>query len=230
MEQIPNYLNIFFGLTTLFTIGIFYWAANQSKFTLIILLSWLILQFIIGITGFYTITEGFPPRFLLLILPPFIFIIGLFSTTKGLLFVDRLNIRTLTMLHVVRIPVEFVLYGLYVYKAVPELMTFEGRNYDIISGLTAPIIYYLGFVKKQLNTKILLIWNFICLGLLFNIVVHAVLSAPFPFQLFAFEQPNIAVLYVPFNWLPSCIVPLVFLSHLASIRLLFNNKGNAFYM
>ncbi len=230
MEQIPNYLNIFFGLTTLFTIGIFYWAANQSKFTLIILLSWLILQFIIGITGFYTITEGFPPRFLLLILPPFIFIIGLFSTTKGLLFVDRLNIRTLTMLHVVRIPVEFVLYGLYVYKTVPELMTFEGRNYDIISGLTAPIIYYLGFVKKQLNTKILLIWNFICLGLLFNIVVHAVLSAPFPFQLFAFEQPNIAVLYVPFNWLPSCIVPLVFLSHLASIRLLFNNKGNAFYM
>ena len=134
------------------------------------------------------------------------------------------------MLHVVRIPVEFVLYGLYVYKAVPELMTFEGRNYDIISGLTAPIIYYLGFVKKQLNTKILLIWNFICLGLLFNIVVHAVLSAPFPFQLFAFEQPNIAFLYVPFNWLPSCIVPLVFLSHLASIRLLFNNKGNAFYM
>ncbi len=230
MEQIPNYLNIFFGLTTLFTIGIFYWAANQSKFTLIILLSWLILQFIIGTTGFYTITEGFPPRFLLLILPPFIFIIGLFSTTKGLLFVDCLNIRTLTMLHVVRIPVEFVLYGLYVYKAVPELMTFEGRNYDIISGLTAPIIYYLGFVKKQLNTKILLIWNFICLGLLFNIVVHAVLSAPFPFQLFAFEQPNIAFLYVPFNWLPSCIVPLVFLSHLASIRLLFNNKGNAFYM
>jgi hypothetical protein len=230
MEQIPNYLNIFFGLTTLFTIGIFYWAANQSKFTLIILLSWLILQFIIGTTGFYTITEGIPPRFLLLILPPFIFIIGLFSTTKGLLFVDRLNIRTLTMLHVVRIPVEFVLYGLYVYKTVPELMTFEGRNYDIISGLTAPIIYYLGFVKKQLNTKILLIWNFICLGLLFNIVVHAVLSAPFPFQLFAFEQPNIAVLYVPFNWLPSCIVPLVFLSHLASIRLLFNNKGNAFYM
>ncbi len=230
MEQIPNYLNIFFGLTTLFTIGIFYWAANQSKFTLIILLSWLILQFIIGTTGFYTITEGFPPRFLLLILPPFIFIIGLFSTTKGLLFVDRLNIRTLTMLHVVRIPVEFVLYGLYVYKAVPELMTFEGRNYDIISGLTAPIIYYLGFVKKQLNTKILLIWNFICLGLLFNIVVHAVLSVPFPFQLFAFEQPNIAVLYVPFNWLQSCIVPLVFLSHLASIRLLFNNKGNAFYM
>ena len=181
MEQIPNYLNIFFGLTTLFTIGIFYWAANHSKFTLIILLSWMILQFIIGTTGFYTITEGIPPRFLLLVLPPFIFIGVLFSTTNGRLFIDGLNLRILTMLHIVRIPVELVLYGLYVYKAVPELMTFEGRNYDIVSGLTVPIIYYLGFVKKRFNTRLLLIWNFICLGLLFNIVVHAVLSAPFPF-------------------------------------------------
>ena len=225
MEQIPNYLNIFFGLTTLFTIGIFYWAANQSKFTLIILLSWMILQFIIGTTGFYTITEGIPPRFLLLVLPPFIFIGVLFSTTNGRLFIDGLNLRILTMLHIVRIPVELVLYGLYVYKAVPELMTFEGRNYDIVSGLTVPIIYYLGFVKKRFNTRLLLIWNFICLGLLFNIVVHAVLSAPFPFQQLAFDQPNIAVLHAPFNGLPSCVVPLVLLSHLAAIRQLLRSKA-----
>ncbi|MCC7026598.1 MAG: hypothetical protein IT265_06560 [Saprospiraceae bacterium] len=225
MEQIPNYLNIFFGLTTLFTIGIFYWAANQSKFTLIILLSWMILQFIIGTTGFYTITEGIPPRFLLLVLPPFIFIGVLFSTTNGRLFIDGLNLRILTMLHIVRIPVELVLYGLYVYKVVPELMTFEGRNYDIVSGLTAPMIYYLGFVKKQFNTRLLLIWNFICLGLLFNIVVHAVLSAPFPFQQLAFDQPNIAVLHAPFNGLPSCVVPLVLLSHLAAIRQLLRSKA-----
>ena len=225
MEQIPNYLNIFFGLTTLFTIGIFYWAANQSKFTLIILLSWMILQFIIGTTGFYTITEGIPPRFLLLVLPPFIFIGVLFSTTNGRLFIDGLNLRILTMLHIVRIPVELVLYGLYVYKAVPELMTFEGRNYDIVSGLTVPIIYYLGFVKKRFNTRLLLIWNFICLGLLFNIVVHAVLSAPFPFQQLAFDQPNIAVLHAPFNGLPSCVVPLVLLSHLTAIRQLLRSKA-----
>ncbi|MBL0235472.1 MAG: hypothetical protein IPQ02_02340 [Saprospiraceae bacterium] len=228
MTQIPIYISIVFALTTLFTIGVFYRAANQSKLTLIILVSWLIVQFIIGTTGFYTITDAIPPRFLLLVLPPFIFIGVLFSTMKGRLFIDGLNLRILTKLHIVRIPVELVLYGLYVYKAVPELMTFEGRNYDILSGLTAPIIYYLGFVKKLINTRILLIWNFICLGLLLNIVVHAVLSAPFPFQQLAFDQPNIAVLHAPFNWLPSCIVPLVFFSHLASIRLLFNNKGNAF--
>lgn len=105
-----------------------------------------------------------------------------------------------------------------------SLQTFEGRNFDIISGLTAPAIFYFGFIKNQIDKKLILVWNFICLGLLINIVVNAVLSAPFPFQKFAFDQPNIAVLYFPFNWLPSCVVPLVLLSHLATIRQLLNEE------
>jgi hypothetical protein len=103
-------------------------------------------------------------------------------------------------------------------------MTFEGRNFDIVAGLTAPVIYYFGSVKQQIGRKVMLLWNIICLGLLFNIVVIAVLSAPFPFQQFAFDQPNIALLYFPFVWLPCCVVPLVLLSHLATIRQLINRQ------
>jgi hypothetical protein len=186
-------------------------------------LTWLALQTFIGISGFYTVKDTIPPRFLLLVLPPMLFIIGLFTTSKGRQFIDSIDIKTLTLLHSVRIPVEIILFWLFVNKTVPELMTFEGRNFDIISGLTAPIIFYFGFIRKQLDRKIILIWNFICLGLLINIVANAILSAPFPFQKFAFEQPNIAVLYFPFNWLPSCVVPLVLLSHLATIRQLLND-------
>ncbi|MEO8588376.1 MAG: hypothetical protein ABI432_03330 [Flavobacteriales bacterium] len=61
-------------------------------------------------------------------------------------------------------------------------------------------------------------WNIACIGLLVNIVARAVLSAPFPFQQLAFDQPNIAVLYFPFVWLPCCVVPLVLLAHLATLR------------
>jgi hypothetical protein len=124
----------------------------------------------------------------------------------------------MTLLHIVRIPVEIVLFWLFLYKVVPELMTFSDRNLDILSGLTAPLVYYFGFSKRRLNPKLMLSWNIICLGLLINIVVHAIFAAPFPFQQLAFDQPNIAVLYFPFVWLPCCIVPLVFFSHLASIR------------
>lgn len=107
---------------------------------------------------------------------------------------------------------------------IPELMTFEGRNFDIISGISAPLIYYFGFVQKRLSNKIIIIWNVLCLMLLFNIVINAVFSAPFPFQKFAFDQPNIAILYFPFNWLPSCVVPIVLFSHIVVIRQLLKVK------
>lgn len=224
MENLPVYISIVFGLTTFLTVWLFYKAANHSKITLLILLVWLALQAFMGLSGFYTVTDTIPPRFLLLALPAILFIIALFATSKGRKFIDSLDRKALTILHIVRIPVEIVLFWLFVNKAVPELMTFEGRNFDIVSGLTAPVIFYFDFIKKQLNSKIILVWNFICLALLINIVTNAVLSAPFPFQRFAFNQPNIAVLYFPFNWLPACIVPLVLLSHLAAIRQLLNER------
>ena len=223
MENLPTYISLVFGLTTLLTVGLFYKATNNSKTTLIILLTWLALQTVIGLSGFYTVTDTIPPRFLVLVLPPIFLIIGLFTNSKGRKYIDSLDVKTLTILHTIRIPVEIVLFWLFVNKTVPELMTFEGRNFDVLSGLTAPIIFYFGFIRKQLNRKVILIWNFICLGLLLNIVANAILSAPFPFQKFAFDQPNIAVLYFPFNWLPSCVVPLVLFSHLATIRQILND-------
>jgi len=101
---------------------------------------------------------------------------------------------------------------------VPELMTFAGRNFDILSGITAPVIYFSCFSGSAVsNKRLLLIWNFISLLLLLNIVINAILSLPFPFQQFAFDQPNIAVLYFPFTWLPCFIVMVVLFSHLTAI-------------
>jgi len=147
-----------------------------------------------------------------------LFIVLLFLTRRGRSFVDGLNLRVLTLLHTVRIIVELVLLLLFIYKKVPGILTFEGRNFDIISGITAPVIFYLGFVKKTISPRIILVWNFVCLALLFNVVGNAVLSAPLPFQQFAFDQPNIAILYFPFVWLPAFIVPAVLFAHLTAIR------------
>jgi hypothetical protein len=67
------------------------------------------------------------------------------------------------------------------------------------------------------------IWNWICLALLLNIVVRAVLSAPSPIQQFAFDQPNIAILHFPFVFLPGFIVPAVLFCHLA----IFAKRGKS---
>lgn len=217
-------INIFFMLIALITVWLFYAATNNSKLFLFIAAGWLLLQAFIGLSGFYATSKALPPRFALLVIPPIIFIAIVFATTKGRRFIDNININILTFLHTMRIFVELFLLDLSAHKLVPELMTFEGRNFDIISGITAPIVFYFVFIKQALGRKTLLAWNFICLALLLNIVINAVLSIPSSFQQFAFEQPNIAVLYFPFVWLPCCVVPIVLFAHLAAIKQLLNKN------
>lgn len=225
MNNYPVFIGIVFVLTTLLTIFVFFKAARYSRFFLVIIFLWLMLQGAVSLAGFYTVTNTLPPRFLLLIFPALVVIALLFVMKSGRRFLDTLDLRMLTLLHIVRLPVELVLFGLFKEKLVPVLMTFEGWNFDILSGITAPIIFFIAF-RHRVHWELLLIWNFICLLLLVNIVTIAVLSAPFPFQQLAFDQPNIAVLYFPFVWLPCCVVPLVLLSHLAAIRKLILIKGS----
>ncbi|HUQ66907.1 MAG TPA: hypothetical protein VM101_12170 [Flavitalea sp.] len=216
-HEMPLYIPILFCLTTLLTIYIFF-KASRSKTFLIWIALWIVIQSVLSIKEFYTVTDTVPPRFFLLVLPAFIFITGLFFTVSGKRFLNGLDPAMLTVLHIVRIPVEIGLYALFLQNAVPGLMTFEGSNPDILSGLTAPFIYYFGYRRAQVKPVIKLIWNIACLLLLVNIVVRAVLSLPLPFQVLAQDQPAVALLYFPYILLPCCIVPLVLLSHLACIR------------
>lgn len=224
MENLPSYVYLVFGLTVLAALFLFYKATNHSKTFLIIIASWMIAQTVISFSGFYKITTTVPPRVGLLLMPPMVMIIILFSTRKGRSFIDSLDIKTLTLFHIIRVPVELTLLWLFMHKFVPELMTFEGRNFDILSGISAPVIYYFGFVKKGLNKSVILIWNFACLGLLINIAVNAILSVPGAFQQFAFEQPNVGILMFPFVFLPSVLVPMVLFSHLTAIRRILLGK------
>jgi hypothetical protein len=181
----------------------------------------------IGLVHFYSLSiNSLPPRIVLTgIFPAFVVILLLFTSARGKRFVDSLPIKNLTYLNLVRIPVEIVLYWLFVYGAIPELMTFEGRNFDILAGISAPLIAYFGFASGTIKRKLILSWNFIALALLLNIVINALFAAPSPIQKFAFGQPNIAILYFPFCWLPTFVVPVVLFAHLVSIRQLLQKNN-----
>ena len=225
MENVPAYVGIIFGLTTLLTIYFFALATTQMRLVLSILFIWLAAQAVISITGFYyRNTHAQPPAFLLATLPNMLVILVLFLTKRGRNFIDCMYMKVGTIQHIIRKPVEIVLLWLCMHKVVPQIMTFEGRNFDILSGISAPFIYYIAFRKETYNKWVLLVWNIICLILLINIVSIAILSAPFAFQRCGLDQPNIAVLYFTYIWLPACVVPVVLLSHLASIRLLLKKS------
>lgn len=230
-----SFVTIAFLLTTVLTLVLFYVVLRKSTlettrrsaiYIVVGLLFWLVIQAILALKNTYnTNLDSIPPKiFLVGILPTVFFLVAIFLSKGGKRFVDSLPLYSLTFLHSVRIPVEIVLYWLFLEKTIPELMTFQGRNFDIIAGLTAPFVAYFGFVKKIIPTKILLLWNIICLVLLLNIVVNAFLSAPSPMQRFAFEQPNVAILNFPIIWLPTFIVPIVLFSHLVAFRQLLKTN------
>jgi hypothetical protein len=233
IQNLPVFISVFFALTTLLTLALFYLVIKKAhlgtakvNYIFVFLILWLIVQATITLNSFYsTNTRAFPPKFFLLVLPPIIIILILFLNKRGRKFIDQLPMINITYLHVVRIPVEITLYWLYLHQAVPELMTFAGRNFDILAGLTAPLIAYFGVQEQALSRKTILIWNVVALALLLNIVINAVLSAPFRFQQFGFSQPNVAILYFPFTWLPGFIVPVVLFAHLVAIRKLLKSNS-----
>ncbi|MDO6438669.1 hypothetical protein Q4534_14700 [Cyclobacterium sp. 1_MG-2023] len=218
MENLPILISLLFGLTEIGTIVWFYFA-SKSKTFLFIAIFWTILQIIIGLSGMYQNTEAMPPKMMLFGIFPALIFIGLtFLTEKGRVFIDQIDLKTLTYFHSIRIPVEIVLALLFYQGVVSVYMTFEGTNFDLLSGITAPLVAYLAFWKTEKKKTLLLWWNIICLLLLLNVVITAVFAFPSPFQKLAFEQPNIAVLYFPFNLLPTVIVPIVLFGHLVAIR------------
>lgn len=225
MDHVAGYVSLVFILTTFATVAILLLAAKQagtiglaSRTLFVLIPLWMILQAVVGVSGFYQVTDGvMPPRIALAGVLPANLLILIYFVFFREQFIDKLPLKVLTLLHVIRIPVELVLYGLFLGKAVPEVMTFAGRNFDILSGILAPFVYFVAFRNDVTNRRILIAYNLLGLILLANIVTTAVLSIPTPMQLLAFDQPNRAVLYFPYIWLPSVVVPIVLFSHLAAL-------------
>lgn len=225
LSDLPIFVSLVFVLTTLLTFYVFAFAVGELKRTIALLSGWLLLVGIVSYNGFYANIESIPPRLPLTMMPVMITLFYLLLTKRGRHFISKFNLKWLTFLHVVRIPVEIVLFWLFLEGKVPQIMTFEGWNFDIIAGITAPLIWYFGFIKKKLSNRVILVWNILCLLLLMNIVSLAILSLPYGFQFLSFDQPNLAVLYFPFVWLPTFIVPIVALSHLTAILRLLKIKA-----
>jgi len=230
IETLPGYISITFILTTFLTVGILFYAVKRSVFdtlpakVLVFLVGfWLLFQAAFALGGTYQAITV-PPRILLFGVAPALLLIIVYFIFARSSFVERLPIKVLTILHIIRIPIELVLLWLFQQGLEPRAMTFEGSNFDILSGLTAPVVYFFAFRGGKTNRRLLIVWNILALLLLVNVVIIAILSFPGPMQQIALGQPNIGVTYFPFIWLPSVVVPIVLFCHLTSLWQLFNQK------
>lgn len=222
MQELPIFIGLLFGITVLITIFMMYQATQSKKFLLSVVL-WTLVQSALGISGIYQKTDMMPPTLLIFgLFPAIVAIITVFFTKAGKQFIETIDLKIVTYSHTIRIPVEIVLTLLFHYGVMSVYITFEGTNFDILSGISAPIISYISYRSITVNHRALLWWNVMCLLLLLNVVITAIFAIPSPFQKIAFDQPNIAVLYFPFNLLPTIVVPLVLFGHCVAIKRLLH--------
>ena len=199
-------------------------AAQQKKFIrnfLIVFLGWFVFIYIWSRSGIFRNFELFPFNAAPVIIIPLITIL-VFTFSKSVKeILIHIPQEKIIKLQVFRFYVEVLLWALFASALLPIQMTFEGINFDVITGVTAVLLTtrVAGFLLIDKLPKIVItLWNLIGLGLLINIVVIAILSMPTPFRYFMNERANTIVTEFPISLLPAFLVPLAYMLHILSLR------------
>ncbi|HEY7534188.1 MAG TPA: hypothetical protein VH681_15570, partial [Nitrospiraceae bacterium] len=118
-----------------------------------------------------------------------------------------------------RIPVELLLAALAVQQLLAIEMTFYGRNFDILAGITAVMLaMWLRRQGEDSQRLTILAWNMMGLSLVTAVLVQGILSVPYPFQSLHLSVPTFVIAYFPVVWLLTLLVPIAYFLHLVSIR------------
>lgn len=188
------------------------------RITISVFFAWILVSGFIGISGFAKDFSTVPPKFAAIVVPAFT-LSFLFSFGNGIKSaLEKISPFHLIAFQVFRVAVEIVLWLLFLGKQMPVQMSFEGYNFDILAGITAPIIAYFCFVKKSFPIIVAQVWNYASLLLLCNILTIAVVSTPTMFRLFMNEPANTMVANFPYVWLPAFVAPMAMVGHILSLR------------
>ena len=231
MDSIPNYVPGTFIAIVLSVLAFLTYAVSSASpgkknltpsIVLTVLFGWIFLVSVLTFNGFFQNFTS-PPRLLVFVGLTLLSIISLFILPRTRSFLMAMPITTLHYIHIIRVPVEMVLWWLSVWALIPVEMTFEGSNLDIISGISAPFaaVFMVGTRSKSRIGAV--IWNAIALTLLFNIVIRAIALTPY-FYSPSNEAPNMGVFSFPYVLLPTFVVPTVFFCHIVSLYQLIFKK------
>jgi len=147
------------------------------------------------------------------------FTVGLALSPIGGRLAATVPLAALVGFQAFRVPVELLLHRLFAEGLVPIQMTYLGRNFDVLSGISAALLAA-WLAGGRRSRGLVLAWNVFGLVLLANIVVIAALSTPAPFRQFLTEPANRLPSMFPYVWLPTCLVQAALLGHLLVFRAL----------
>ncbi|MBY0472376.1 hypothetical protein K2X30_14515 [bacterium] len=183
---------------------------------------WLLYSGAMAAFGLLLDFDSMPPPMFRVVVPGIVGVTAIAFSKLGTRIVKDLSYVELIGFQSFRIPVELILLGLMHAGTIPIQMTFEGRNGDILTGISALFVAYA--VRKKPKRGLIWAWNIFGLALLVNIVTVAILSMPGRTRTFMNEPPNLAVFSFPYVWIPAVFVMLALFGHLLVFRKLLGPK------
>jgi len=209
-------LIVFVGVRAILRQGM---SPMTGRLTSLVFSLWLVVTALLAHSGFLAeAPESIPPRFAVVVVPMLAFLIWLAVSKKAMTATARVSISAVAGLQFFRVGVEIVIHQLVQAGLMPEVMTWNGRNFDIVTGIAAPAVAWVLAKDPVKNRKVALAWNWLGTLLLLNAVVHGMLTAPSPFRIESLGRPNVAVLHSPYVWIVSLCVFVAASSHVWMIR------------
>jgi hypothetical protein len=205
-----------------FLIGV-YWAYRAKPnvavvflATMVISAAWMLGTFVAAAKGKLSF-ETRPPTMLFVFAGVFILAFGGGLSRFGKQLAVGLPLVALVGFQAFRFPLELLLHQAYREGLMSVQMSYSGRNFDIVTGVTAAI---LGLIlwKRPVPRWIVQIWNVMGICLLANILTVAFLSTPLPIRVFFNEPANVWIKDAPYVWLPAVFVLLAIMGHLIVTR------------
>ena len=181
-------------------------------------IGWMALTWAIAEAGLLRHWERTPPPFLLLAVSIFAWAAAIAFSGLGQRLARFVPLWALVAVQAFRLPLELAMHQMSERGIMPVEMTYTGRNFDILTGITAVVVAALaarGLAGRRLVTA----WNVLGLALLVNVVTVAILATP-RIRYFGDDHLNVWVTYVPFVWLPAVMVLAALAGHLVIFRAL----------
>ncbi|MBP9102406.1 MAG: hypothetical protein KBF82_00985 [Chitinophagaceae bacterium] len=193
-------------------------------FSFFFIACWVALLTVLSQKGFFTDFSKLPPRPAFAILIPLPLILLITFSKTGTKIIKLVPSHWFVFMQSFRIFVEVLIWLAFLSNILPVQMSFEGRNFDIISGILALPVGYFLLKRKNFSPKLAIAFNIIGIVLLLNILIVAVLSMPTSFRYFMNEPSNSLVATFPFILLPGVLVPIAYSMHIFSLRQLLLKK------
>jgi hypothetical protein len=120
--------------------------------------------------------------------------------------------------------------ALWLQGRMPGEFALPAGTGDVIVGLTAPIVAWLNAKQAPSARAATISWNLFGIADLVIAVGTGFLTSPSPYQMLAFDRPNVLILQDPFVLVPTFFVPLSIILHGLSLWKLrrFGNATPAF--